>query len=300
MSVNIPTHYTQQFANTIALLAQQVNTKLESAVSTGTHSGEQASPVDQFAKIEALENTERYTDMPRVDADTDRRWVIPRDFDLPQLVASKDLIRMMNDPKAPLARAAVAAHNRKKDLVILQALNGTNQTGKTGSVATTFPATQVVSVNTGGSASKINVAKIRNARLILMQNDVDMHNEEFYLVVNAAGHDALLNEIQMVNADYNKQVDGTPVLKDGFIDRFLGFNFLHAEQIFTGTDDAAGTSSACFAFAKSGVYLGKWLDVNVTMDLRPDLRDIPTQIYTKMTIGATRLDEKKVVRIWSR
>lgn len=300
MSVNIPTHASQEFSHTVQLLAQQLQSKLESTVTTGSHTGEQASPVDQFARIEALENTERYTDMPRVDADTDRRWVIPRDFDLPQLVASKDLIRMLNDPKAPLARAAVAAHNRKKDLVILQGLNGTNQTGKSGTVSTTFPSTQVVGVSTGGTTSNLNVAKLRAARKILMQNDVDMKGEEFYLVVDAAGHDSLLNEIQVVNSDYNVARDGVPIMKDGFIDRFLGFNLVHAQQAFTGTDDLAGTSTALFAYAKSGVYLGKWIDVTTRMDERADLRDVPTQIYTKMTIGATRLDEKKVVRIWSR
>lgn len=300
MSINIPTLASQQYASTISLLAQQLNSKLSMAVTTGSYTGEQASPVDQFAKTTALENTERYTDMPRIDLDTDRRWVIPRDFDIPQLIAPKDLMRMVNDPKAAMARAAVAAMNVKKDLTILQGLNGTNQTGKTGTVATTFPATQVVGVSTGGTTSKINVAKIKAARLILMSNDVDMTGEEFYLVVDAAGHDALLNEVQIISKDYNVNKDSGYVLKDGFIDRFLGFTLVHAQTAFTGTDDLAGTSTALFAFAKSGVHLGIWGDVSTRIDERADLRDIPTQIYTKMTIGATRLDEKKVVRIWSR
>jgi hypothetical protein len=300
MSVNIPTHFVQQFANTVQLLAQQLPSKLEATVESGTHIGEQASPVDQFAKIEAQENTERYTDMPRVDADTDRRWVVPRDFDLPQLVSPRDLLRLMNDPKAPLARAAVAAMNRKKDLVILQGLNGTNLTGKSGTVSTTFPSTQVVGVSTGGTTSKVNVAKLREARRILMANDVDVDNEELWFVGDASAHDALLAEIQVVSKDYNEAKDGKPIMVDGKITRFMGFNFKHSQQVFTGTDDAAGTSTACFAYAKSGAYLAKWADVSTRIDQRPDLRDVPTQLYTKMSVNGTRLDEKKVVRIWSR
>lgn len=300
MSVNLPSHYVQQYANTVALLSQQIASKLEATAEGGSHTGEQASPVDQYAKIEALENTERFSEMPRVDADVDRRWIVPRDFDLPQMVSPRDLLRLMNDPKAPLARAAVAAMNRKKDLVLLQGINGTNLTGKTGTTSTTFPATQVVGVSFGATTSKVNVAKLREARRILMANDVDVDMEELWFVGDAAAHDALLAEIQVVSKDYNETRDGKPIMREGKIDRFMGFNFKHSQQVFTGTDDAAGTSTACFCYAKSGVYLGKWADVTARIDERPDLRDVPVQLYTKMSLNGTRLDEKKVVRIWSR
>jgi hypothetical protein len=298
MSANIPTHFVQQFADTLALLAQQEKSKLETTVDSGMHIGEQASPVDQWGKIAVSENNERFTEMPRVDAPLDRRWVIPTDFDLPQLVQNKDLIRMLTDPRSIMARDAIAAFNRQKDTTILQGLLLGNQTGKTGTTVTQIA--NSVSVNTGGAASKLNVSKVREAKRILMANDVDVQGEELYFVVNAAAHDALLNEIQVVSKDYNVARDGMPVMKEGLIDRFLGFNFIHCERVFTGTDDAAGTSSACVAYAKSGAYLGKWQDITTDVRERPDLRDIPTQIYVKATFGATRLDEAKVVRVWSR
>jgi len=298
VSANIPTHFVQQFADTLALLAQQEKSKLEMTVDSGTHIGEQASPVDQWGKINPTVNNERFSDMPRTDAPLDRRWVIPVDYDLNQLVQNKDLIRMLTDPKSIMARDAIAGFNRQKDVTILQGLLLGNQTGKTGSTTTQIANT--VPVNTGGTASKLNVAKVREAKRILMANDVDVTGEELYFVVNAAAHDALLNEIQVVNKDYNIARDGAPVMKEGLIDRFLGFNFIHCERVFTGTDDQAGTSSACVAYAKSGGYLGKWQDLTVDVRERGDLRDIPTQIYVKMTIAATRLDEAKVVRVWSR
>lgn len=295
---NIPTHFVQEFADKLDLLAQQTKSKLESAVMSGMHIGEQASPVDQYGQIEMLENNERFSEMPRVDAPSTRRWVIPTDYDLPQMVQPKDLLRVLQDPKATLQRAAVAAANRKKDLVILQGLLNSNNTGKTGSTST--PITYSVSVNTGGTASKLNVAKIRAAKLQLQQNDVDLEGDELYLAVNAAAHDALLNEVQIVSKDYNAARDGAPVMKEGKIERFLGVNIISLERIFTGTDDAAGTSSLCVMWAKSGAYLGKWRDISVDVRERGDLRDIPTQIYLKQTIGGTRLDEAKVVKVYSR
>lgn len=301
MSANLPTHYVKQWANTIELLTQQMQSKLQSTVDSGSnHYGEQASPVDQFGQVEAIENTERFAPMPRVDAPADRRWINPRNWDLPQLVDKNDLLRTLNDPKSKLAQNAVAAFNRRKDITILEALGGINLTGKDGTTQTSLPATQVVGVNTGGTATPVNVAKMRAAKRILMANDVDVDGEQLFFVLNSKAHDSLLAEVQVTSKDYNETRDGKPVMVEGKIARFMGFDIIHCERVLNGTDDQAGTSDSCFAYAKSGVYLGTWADITTDIRERPDLRAIPYQIYTKMTIGATRLDEKKVVRVWSR
>lgn len=303
MTINAPTFYAQQFATQVALLSQQLESKLQQSVRVGTgHYGEQASPVDQLGLIDASENTERFAPMPRTDAPTDRRWILPRNWDINQLLDKNDLIRMIVDPKMEMARAAVAGMNRRKDRTILDGLLGNNQTGKSGTTSTPFGAGQTVSVNTGGAASGLNVAKLRNALRILMANDVDTMGEELYCVVNAKAHDQLLAEVQITSKDYNQLRDGTPVLRDGKIDRFLGFNFIHCERLteFDGTDDAAGTSTPVLFYAKSGGYLGIWKDTNTRIDERTDVRAVPWQLYTSATFGATRLEEKKVVRAWAR
>ncbi len=300
MSANIPAHFVQTYSNTVQLLSQQMNSRLEPYVMSGFHEGEKASPVDQWGKIEALENTERFSEMPRVDDTNDRRWIIPRDWDLPQLVSPKDLLRVLNDPKSALARAAVAAMNRKKDKTILDGLLGTNFVGKDGTATRAFPASQSVGVNVGGTNSNLNVAKLRAVKVLLGKADVDLGGEEIYMAVNTSALDSLLNEIQVVSKDYNVARDGSPILKDGIIERFLGINFIQTEQVYTGTDDQGGTSYQLPFWVKSGAYLGKWRDVNTRMDERTDLRDVPTQIYTRMTLGATRLEEVKVGRVWAR
>lgn len=303
MTIYAPTFYAQEFANQCVLLSQQKTSRLQMAVMTGTgHRGEQASPVDQVGLIEAQEKTERFAPMPRTDAPTDRRWVLPRTWDINQNYDKHDLIRQIQDPRSALAQAALAAMGRRKDLTILDGLLNTNQTGKSGTTATTFLAGNVVSVSTGGTASLFNVAKLRKAKQLLMANDVDVTEEELFVAVDSRAHDAMLAEVQATSKDYNEARDGKPILKEGVIDRFLGFNFVWTERLltFNGTDDAAGTSTPCPAWAKSGGYLGIWSDVNTRIDERPDLRGIPWQLYTDGTFGATRLEEKKIVKIWSR
>lgn len=303
MSINSPTFYASQFATDVELLAQQKQSKLQSCVTVGTgHVGKQVSPCDQVGVIDPSENTERFAPMPRTDAGLDRRWVMPRFWDLNQLKDKNDLIRQITDDRQALARAAVAGMNRRKDLSILEGMLNTNFTGETGTVSTAFLSTQVVSVNTGGSASGLNVAKLRDALRICLENDLDEDDEEFYVATSGKQHSLLLAETQITSTDYNAQRDGVPVLQKGKIAQFMGFNFVHCERVtaFNGADDAAGTSTPIPVWAKSGVYLGIWKDNSMRIDERVDLRAIPWQLYGDAAFGGTRLQEKKVVKIWAR
>lgn len=296
MSINLPTHYVQQYANTISLLLQQKNSRFESAVTTGSYIGKQASPVDQIGAIDMLPVTTRFAPMGRVDAALDRRWVSPSDFELPQLIDSFDKLRLLNDPSSAYLQNAIQAANRKKDDLIYAAFFGTAKTGEVGGTSTAFGATQFVSVNTGGTASNLNVAKLRAGKRILMANEVDFDEDQVYCAISSVEHDSLLNEIQVVSTDFNDK----PVLVEGRVTRFLGINFIVSERMTTATDDAAGTSRQIPMWAKSGMHLGTWNDMETDITQRKDLSGVPWQAYLAMSMGATRLEEKKIVRIWAR
>jgi hypothetical protein len=264
---------------------------------TGSHSGEQASPVDQYGAVTANLVVGRYNPMPNTEAPTDRRWVLPSDYDINQLLDSFDKLRLLADPKSAYVQNAVNALGRAMDTEILSKIFGTNQTGKSGGTATAFGTGQGVSVNQGAaSATNLTVAKLREAKKILMQNNVDVRSEEICCVVNAAAHDSLLAEAQVISTDFNDR----PVLVNGMVEQFLGIKIIHTELLTTGTDDQSGTSTQVPVFCKSGVYLGIWDDIKTDVSERKDLQGIPMQVYAKATFGATRLEEKKVVRVWCR
>jgi hypothetical protein len=179
-------------------------------------------------------------------------------------------------------------------------LFGTAKTGEQGATSTTFPSTQVVGLNTGGTNSNINVSKLREAKRILMANEVDFDSEPVFCVVDSTNADALLNEIQIISSDFNGA--DKPVLQEGKVTRFLGINFIHAERINrqTGTDDqtTSTTSKQIPVYAKSGMHLGLWQDIAASVSKRNDLQGEPMQAYVIGTFGATRLEEKKVVKVW--
>lgn len=292
----IPLFYVEQFSSNIQLKLQQKGSRLRGAVMEGHHIGSQASPVDQFGAISANKVTQRYGQMIHTDAPTDRRWVFPQDYDLNQLLDSFDKLRLLIDPVSSYVTNAQNALGRAIDQEILSGLTGSNFTGNNGATTTTLPSAQIVGVKQGAASStNLTVAKLREAKRLLMAAEVDLDSDPIYCAVTATNHDSLLAEVQVISTEFNDK----PVLVEGKITRFLGINFIHTELLQTGADDQSGTSTMVPMWAKSGAYLGMWNDIMTDVDRRKDLQGLPYQAYVMGTFGGTRLEEKKVVQIWA-
>lgn len=298
MADNTPAWYVQQFSTNVQLLLQQKGSRLRQAVMSGTHVGSQASPVDQIQPVTANKVISRFAAMPRVDALLTRRWAYPVDYDLPQLIDTFDKLRLLTDPSSHYVQNAMYALGRSQDVEIIAAMFGTSNTGVEGGTPVTFPTANQVSVQQGAaSPTGMTVAKLREAKRILMANEVDLPSDPLYCAITSKQHDNLLAEVQVIDADYN---GGKPVMEEGLITRFLGINFIHTELLNTGTDDQSGTSTLVPIWAKSGVYLGIWNDMVSSLSIRHDLQGEPYQAYCKETIGSTRLDEKRVIEVFCR
>jgi hypothetical protein len=311
MSVNIPDHYTLDFSTNIQLLLQEKGTKLRGTVMEGMHTGESASPVDQISSVEALDVTNRFAPMGRVDATLDRRWCSPNDFDLPQQIDTFDKLRLITDPESHYTQNAVLAFGRKIDRLIILAFLATAKTGKQGGSSTLFgnsvSGANQVTVSFGATNSKLTVAKLLDVKRQMRVNHIDFDTEEVYCGLTAADEANLLNEIQIISSDFNG--GERPVLKDGKISRFLGINFVYCEMIETvagkglGNAPTGGTAVTNLAeipvWVKSGMYLGIWNDIKTSISVRHDIRGEPFQSYVYATFGATRLEENKVYNIES-
>lgn len=297
MSVNIPTYYAQQYAKVLNQLAQQHGSRLRMAATEEKYVGKAGSPVEQVGAIAMQPVASRYAPMGRVDAATDRRWVYPNDFDLPQLFDTFDKLRLLIDPKGEFTTNALDAAGRQIDDLFISALFGTAKTGETGQNSTAFLAGNVVSVQQGAAAPNgLTVAKLREGRRLLLANEAMSDDEEIYVVAQATQLDNLLAEAQVVSTDFNTQ----PVLVDGRITRFLGCNFIRSERLPTGTDDQAGTSRKVGMWTKKGMHVGIWGDITTDIAQRKDLQGLPWQAYVYMTAGCTRLEEKRCVQVWCR
>jgi hypothetical protein len=277
--------------------------------------GKAASMAEQFGQVSPVRNQSRHSDTPLISTPQDKRWVYPNDYDWADLIDNQDKLRMLIDPTSSYAMAGAWAMGRAIDDEIISGFFTSNNTGENGTNATGLlsafnSGSQMVAGNVGASAATgLNIAKLRRAKRILMEGYVDIDNDPLIAVISAKQHDDLLNEAQAISLDYNTK----PVLVDGKISSFMGFNFVVSERIpgagafnsainptiSTGSTDGTYTAGSRWmvpVFAKSGLALGMWNDIQTSIDRRADKRN-SYQVYVTGTFGAARMEEKKCVLI---
>jgi hypothetical protein len=291
MADNIASVYAVQYGTNISLLLQQKGSKLRGAVQTGSYKGKQSEVVTQYGATSARAVSTRYQPIVPVNTPNNRRWVFPEDYDWADLIDNFDKLRLLADPQSAYSQNGLYAMGRAIDDVIISGIFGTNKTGEAGGTNTVFDtANQQVAVNYAAAGNVgLTVDKLREARRILMENEVDLDAEPAYCAISAEQHDDLLGQLQVTNADFNTDA---PVLQDGKVTRFLGINFIHTERLPTSSG-----FRRCPVWVPSGVHLGMWNDIASNVTQRRDLSSHPFQVYLMGTFGATRTEEKKVVDI---
>lgn len=301
MSFQVPTAFVQTYSTNVQMLLQQKGGRIRNCVEVEKFVGQAASAVEQFGAVTPVKNLARHSATPIISTPQAKRWIYPNDYDWADLIDNEDRLRMLIDPQGPYTMNAQNAMARAQDEEFGIAIFGTNNTGQNGNVPVTYPAGQIVAVNVGTAAATagMNIAKLRNAKRLLLAAGVDIDADELYCAITSTDHDNLLNEAQAISLDYNDK----PVLVDGRIKAFMGFNFVQWEFIDATSypqSAAALVNGSGYrlvpAWSKKYVKLGMWNDVKTTVDRRPDLRN-SVQVYCTGTYGATRLQEKGTVQI---
>lgn len=294
----ITTAFVQDYKTTVMMLAQQTGSRLAPLVTTDTYKGKAGKAVEQFGATKAQKRTSRHGDTPLMDVPQYARWVFPSDYEWADLIDDQDKLRMAIDPTSPIAQAGAMAMGRAMDDELLGALYADAKTGENGTTTTSFDTSgQVVGPNVGGTSTNLNVAKLREAKRILLANDIDLDVEPVWMIITSKEADALLGETQITSVDFNDR----PTLVDGKVTRFLGINFKHME--FTNTaafDNTASmlnsTNRYCPLFVPKALHIGIWEDTVAKMSERDD-KGYATQVYLRNTVGATRIDEKRIIRV---
>lgn len=292
MSENLSKLFTTQFSTLIELKLQQMGSKLRDKVKTGSHVGKLASPINQIGAIQMKAPVGRFAPKSQQNADFTRRWVMPQDGEIDQLIDSFDELRTIVDPKSQYLQNATMAVGRGWDDAIIAAFFGSSNTGvDAGTLVTeTFDTTNFQIASTFGSSapSGLTVAKLIEAKRIFEHYHNDLEVEEPTLVIGSQQGSDLLNQVQVVSTEFNDK----PVLVDGKVKRFLGFNIVTSERLAT-----AASVRNCPIFVQSGMYLGMWKDITNRASIRNDLSSEPYDLYTCTTFGASRLQPGKVLSI---
>jgi len=285
MSSQITTAFVEQYSANIQMLSQQMGSLLRDAVRIESIVGKDAY-FDQIGKVTAQLKVSRHSDTPQIDTPHSRRRCSLADYEFADLIDQQDKVRLLIDPTSSYAKAAAYAMGRAMDDVIIAAALGTANTGVSGGTAVALPAANITAVGTGG-ANTMNIAKLALAKQKLDAGDVDPSIPR-HIVVSPTEIQDLLNNTTVTSSDFNT----VKALVHGEIDSFMGFKFHVSNRL---TENGAGNTQ-CIAFAEDGILLGIGKDVTARIDERSD-KSYATQVYYCQTIGATRMEEAKVISV---
>ena len=282
MSNQITTAFVQQYSNNVALLSQQKGSLLRGTVDIESVIGKH-SYFEQVGSVTAQKRVTRHSDTPQIDTPHARRRVSLVDYEYADLIDNQDKIRTLIDPTSSYALAAAYALGRAQDDEIIAAISGTAYTGETGSTSVALPVAQkITEASTGG----MSIAKLRQAKEILDLGNVDPSIPRFIALSPKQVTD-LLGTTEVTSSDFNT----VKALANGEINSFLGFNFIVSNRL-----SISASKRLCLAWAMDGVKMALGQDIMTRIYERSD-KGYATQVYVCQSIGATRMEESKVVSI---
>jgi|TARA_E500000318_G_C3547822_1_gene207519 hypothetical protein len=282
MSTQITTAFVNQFSSNVQMLSQQMGSLLRTAVDSESVNGEKAF-FDQVGAASAVLRTSRHADTPLVETPHSRRMVTMSDYEYADLIDDQDKVRLLVDPTSTYSRAAAAAMGRAMDDVIITAALGTANTGKDGSTSTALPSGQKIAHGSAG----LTIAKLVSAKELLDAASVDPSIPR-YIVVSPKQISDLLNNTTVTSSDFNT----VKALAQGEINSFVGFQFIVSNRLNTDSN----SDRQVIAFASDGIKLAVGKEPAARIDERAD-KSYSTQVYYCQSIGATRMEEEKVVEI---
>lgn len=305
MSSQITSAFVQQFTSNVYHLTQQKGSRLRNAVRNEMQKGKTAF-YERIGKATAQVRSGRHADTPQVDTPHSRRAVSLVDYENADLIDNQDKIRILINPESEYAMAFAWAMGRAMDDVILDNASAVAYTGEAGTTTVALGNAQKVAAVSAGAGSKLNVQGIRRAKKIFDANDVDPSIKR-YLAYNANQLENLLTETEVTSSDFNT----VRALVQGDINTFLGFEFIHSQQIntqgsalsFDQVTGAVNTGSGAalnyekvLCWAQDGLVLAVGEDIKGRISERAD-KSYAMQVYACMSIGGCRLEEEKVVEI---
>ena len=282
MSTQITTAFVEQYKSNVFHLAQQKGSRLRDAVRSETVTGK-AHFFERIGSTAAQKRTSRHSDTPRMDTPHSRRKVTMDDYDWADLIDNEDKVRMLISPTSDYALAGAYAMGRAMDDAIISAATGNAYGGVAGGTPVSLPAGQKIVHN----STNLTIAKVLAAKKLLDAAEVDP-DEQRFLICTADQISDFLNITEVKSSDYNT----IKALAQGQIDTYLGFKFIRSERL--GQD--ATPNRQVLAFTKSAIGLALGADITTKISERSD-KNYATQVFLSMTIGATRIEDEKMVEI---
>lgn len=299
----------KSYTSNVIHLAQQKGSRLRGKGIRIENQKAERSYYDRLSAGELNELVGRNQDTQFVDPDYSRRAVDMRPYARALLVDKADKIRVIHEPTSEYAQINMMAAGRKMDDILIAAALGDAYGDKEGNTPIPLPIEQKLAAFDGTTTTgvSLNIETLIRLRGKFWENESD--DEKIYLVVTGRQIEDLLNDEKLTNADYA----AVKALVRGEINDFMGFEFIRSQRLpraaaattYTATNGLVGagggtlaqaTSRRCFAYQGSAILLAIGED-NFTRITEESTKNFSHQVYFRMDMGATRLEEERVVEL---
>lgn len=308
MSFQIPTSKVNQFNRNVMHLAQQKASRLLPFITQTTQNAE-LQFYDRIAPRDPKKKTGRHTDTQLADTEYSRRALSMETWEDADIVDKEDKLEIIHSPESEYAKAFGMGFARKIDDVIIDAAEGFAYEGKGGTVQVALPDSQKIVAHDGTTTTGVplNVITLRAVKRKFNKNEAaDLG--QIYMAIDSDGVDQLLGDDKLTNADYA----AIKALVDGEVNSFMGIKFIRTERLNktvapvtynvgsgvygSGTGTIPAGAVKAFAWVKEGIMFAAGAMPKTRVAERSD-KSHAMQIYMSMTVGATRLEDVKVVQV---
>ena len=303
MSYEANQSFVQQYKDNVTHLSQQKGSRLRNTVRTQPDIVGQNFYFERLGATAAQQRTTRHGDTPLISTPHSRRQLTMSDYEWADLIDSQDKLRMLINPESHYVVDATNAFGRAIDDVIIAAAFGQAQSGVDGQTAVTWASLKSAQIlgssfNSGNDGGHMSIPKLLTVKRIFDLADVDPDEDRFGVVSPIQLQD-LLETTQVTSADYNTM----KALAEGAVDSFAGFKFIMSNRLGAAPANTSGlygsttsnsTDRQGMFYTRNGLGLGIAEDITTRISERSD-KGYSTQVYMRMTIGATRIEDVKVV-----
>jgi hypothetical protein len=287
----IEVSHIQEFKANIRLALQKTTSLMRPHVRVDTDvKGEGYRPEMTVGKAGYQRRDTRFEPKTAQELTMAARWCEPFDYDVGPFYEDKlDRIRNGMAVDGTYVTAAAAAIRRAEDDVTLAAAFGSAKTGKNGSGAAATFDTSNMQVAAGSAGMTVN--KTISAKQILKREQNDLRSETPRLSITEIQWGNIMRDVTYTSAEFTS---GRP-LEKGEAERILGFQLVE----FPSTEYAytTGGERRCLFWVPSGLLLADYDLTDPKVRQAAEMRGEPWEVYGMFTLGAARLDEKKVGHI---
>jgi hypothetical protein len=307
MAVTIDQAFANNYSALLYMLSQQKGSRFAMAVRNESVTKAEYAYFNRIGPDDDPEQkVTRHGATPLSEPDISRRRAQPLMWHMGTPLDDDDLDRMKVEPTNWVVQTQMASLGRKKDKIIRDAALGAAYIGKEGGSSVNHydesrgingdgTVTTVGTLPSVQTVADISLNKILTMLRLFNDEDVDPMEEKYWAITPKDVED-LLNLTEVGSADYNT----VKTLATGKINTFAGFNWIMVSSAnylpsrgIIEADAAAGTAHRTFAWTKTGIVLATIGDISTRIDERKDLSYL-TQVYSKMDLGAVRMEGAKV------